>query len=289
MNNQEKDLPNWEQATFKNSVIFAWIVSEHPEVCLELLQLILPELAVTEIFEVISEYTQKASLKNHGVRFDVYTEDDRGRMFDLEMQVVDQHDLSKRISYYQSNLVRRALASGCAYNEKADTYVIFICDFDYGRSGLPLYSTKMILHENRKVLDTGVHNIILNIKFNKLSLVSKRLAAFLNYLASSKVTDDFTRKLDELVTELKTDTRKKDHYMEYKQEIASLKAYIREETRKETREATQKEEREKTISVMIKKMVAKGYDRQKTLATILEFTNYSAPEVSEIYDKLLVK
>ena len=147
----------------------------------------------------------------------------------------------------------------------------------------------MILHENRKVLDTGVHNIILNIKSNKLSLVSKRLAAFLNYLASSKVTDDFTRKLDELVTELKTDTRKKDHYMEYKQEIASLKAYIREETRKETREATQKEEREKTISVMIKKMVAKGYDRQKTLATILEFTNYSAPEVSEIYDKLLVK
>lgn len=64
MNDQEKDLPNWEQATFKNSVIFAWIVSEHPEVCLELLQLILPELAVTEIFEVISEYTQKASLKN---------------------------------------------------------------------------------------------------------------------------------------------------------------------------------------------------------------------------------
>lgn len=259
MNDQEKDFPNWEQATFKNSVIFAWIVSEHPEVCLELLQLILPELAVTEIFEVISEYTQKASLENHGVRFDVYTEDDRGRMFDLEMQVVDQHDLSKRISYYQSNLVRRALASGCAYNEKADTYVIFICDFDYGRSGLPLYSTKMILHENRKVLDTGVHNIILNIKSNKLSLVSKRLAAFLNYLDSSQVTDDFTRKLDKLVTELKTDTRKKDHYMEYKQEIASLKAYIREETR----EATQKEDREKTISVMIKKMVAKGYDRQK--------------------------
>lgn len=270
-------MKSWEKVGFKDSVIFAWIVSEHKDICLELLQLILPELKLTKISEVISEYTQKDSNDTHGVRFDIFTEDHEGRMYDIEMQVIDRHDLSKRIAYYQSNLVRRSLGVGHAYNAKADTYVIFICDFDYGGSGLPIYTTEMILRENHRPIDTGEHNIILNAKSKKLALVSKRLAIFLKYLESSEATDTFTQKIDKLVAELKKDTGKKDHYMEYEQEVEATKAYVREEVQREDHE------------LLVKNMIKEGYSRKKIIHLMTRLAGLKEHEAMKIYDKLLVK
>ena len=141
--NREELEKKWEKAGFKDSVIFAWVVSENKDICLEILQIILPELNITRIVEIRSEDTRKDSRVLRGVRFDVYVEDDKGRMYDIEMQVNNNHDLGKRLSYYQSNLVRQSLTEGQSFLEKVDTYVIFICDYDFGGSGLPRYTTKL--------------------------------------------------------------------------------------------------------------------------------------------------
>lgn len=127
----EEALKAWNLAGFKDGMIFSWIISEHKDICLELLQLILPDLGIVDVENIKKEDTHKQNTVFHGARFDIYAEDEHGRMYDIEMQVSDEHNLGKRISYYQSYLTQHALGAGQDYNDRVDTYVIFICDFDF--------------------------------------------------------------------------------------------------------------------------------------------------------------
>ena len=45
----EEALKAWNLAGFKDGMIFSWIISEHKDICLELLQLILPDLGIVDV------------------------------------------------------------------------------------------------------------------------------------------------------------------------------------------------------------------------------------------------
>lgn len=279
--NREELEKKWEKAGFKDSVIFAWVVSENKDICLEILQIILPELNITRIVEIRSEDTRKDSRVLRGVRFDVYVEDDKGRMYDIEMQVNNNHDLGKRLSYYQSNLVRQSLTEGQSFLEKVDTYVIFICDYDFGGSGLPRYTTRLILDENGKTIDTGEHNVILNAKAKDFVGVSEKLKAFLEYVNSSLVTSDLTQRIETSVKNLKKSVERKGSYMTYEQEMLTREYYAR----KEGREEGKKDLLEKSI----KKLSKQGHDKAKIVEMISSVNDVSQDEVSKVYDEIFVK
>lgn len=279
--NREELEKKWEKAGFKDSVIFAWVVSENKDICLEILQIILPELNITRIVEIRSEDTRKDSRVLRGVRFDVYVEDDKGRMYDIEMQVNNNHDLGKRLSYYQSNLVRQSLTEGQSFLEKVDTYVIFICDYDFGGSGLPRYTTRLILDENGKTIDTGEHNVILNAKAKDFAGVSEKLKAFLEYVNSSLVTSDLTQRIETSVKNLKKSVERKGSYMTYEQEMLTREYYAR----KEGKEEGKKDLLEKAI----KKLSKQGHDKAKIVEMISSVNDVSQDEVSKIYDEIFVK
>lgn len=283
--NREELEKKWEKAGFKDSVIFAWVVSENKDICLEILQIILPELNITRIVEIRSEDTRKDSRVLRGVRFDVYVEDDKGRMYDIEMQVNNNHDLGKRLSYYQSNLVRQSLTEGQSFLEKVDTYVIFICDYDFGGSGLPRYTTRLILDENGKNIDTGEHNVILNAKAKDFAGVSEKLKAFLEYVNSSLVTSDLTQRIETSVKNLKKSVERKGSYMTYEQEMLTREYYARKEGREEGREEGKKDLLEKSI----KKLSKQGHDKAKIVEMISSVNDVSQDEVSKVYDEIFVK
>lgn len=70
-----------------------------------------------------------------GLRFDIYAEDDHGNRFDIEMQVLDKHNLPQRIRFYQSTLALDSYERGENYLQARNAYVIFFCCFDpFGRS-----------------------------------------------------------------------------------------------------------------------------------------------------------
>ena len=96
----EEALKAWKLAGFKDGMIFSWIISEHKDICLELLQLILPDLEIVDVKNIKKEDTHKQNTVFHGARFDIYAADEHGRMYDIEMQVSDEHNLGKRISCY---------------------------------------------------------------------------------------------------------------------------------------------------------------------------------------------
>lgn len=267
----------WQKAGFKDNIIFTWILSENEDICLELLQMILPELNITSIYDIRSEYTTKNSSVFRGVRFDVYVKDVTGRMYDIEMQIANHHDLGKRMSYYQSNLVSRSLKSGQSFVEKVDTYVIFICDFDFGGLGLPKYTTSLILDQTKERVETGEHNIVLNAKAEEFLDTSASLKAFLKFVNNGIPTDSFTEKIEKSIHELKSDTGKKVSFMDYEQNLATERYYAR------------KEEREKLLEKAIKKLINKGYNREKAIEAVADFNDIERDEVEKIYDKIFVK
>ena len=71
--------------------------------------------------------------------------DEAGTMYNIEMQTVSRDDLLRRIRYYQGTMDRRALESGKDYRELPDSFIIFVCAFDYFDGGLAAYRRKTVL------------------------------------------------------------------------------------------------------------------------------------------------
>ena len=105
------------------------------------------------------------------------------------------------------------------YTINENNYVIFICTFDPFGKGLAKYTFNAICNEEHSlVLDDGVTRVFINTEGDRHK-ISKDLANLIGYISTGKVTDDYTRQLDEEVRELRNDTGKGVSYMTYMQTL----------------------------------------------------------------------
>lgn len=112
------------------------------------------------------------------------------------------------------------------FSRKRDTYVIFICDFDYFGLNLPMHHTTTRLEEDiNKVVDTGEYNVILNSRATDFSTVSTEVKAFLKYVRDNKVADDFTKSLDKEVIKIKSSTEVRESFMTWEEKLAEVEYY----------------------------------------------------------------
>ena len=272
----------WRRATIKNDLIFTWLFFENKKLTLRLLQIILPELNIKKVGDTQRENNQKKNKIYRGVRFDVLAEDEQGRTYDIEMQVANNDDLGKRISYYQGKLSAKSLNEGETFFEKRYTYVIFICDFDFFGLNLPMYHTTTRLEEDiNKVVDTGEYNVILNSRATDFSTVSIEVKAFLEYVRDNKVTDDFTRSLDKEVVKIKSSTEVRESFMTWEEKLAEERYYAGKRAKEEAR-------RELVINA-IKNQEKLGNSRQDIIDSVATFLGIDKSDVEKCYDELLIK
>lgn len=272
----------WQQATIKNDLIFTWLFFENKKLTLRLLQIILPELNIKKVGDTQRENNQKKNKIYRGVRFDVLAEDEKGRTYDIEMQVANNDDLGKRISYYQGKLSAKSLNEGKKFFEKQDTHVIFICDFDFFGLNLPMYHTTTRLEEDiNKVVDTGEYNVILNSRATDFSTVSTEVKAFLEYVRDNKVTDDFTKSLDKEVVKIKSSTEVRESFMTWEEKLAEVEYYAGKRAKEEAK-------RELIINT-IKNQEKLGNSRQDIIDSVATFLGIDKSDVEKCYDELLIK
>ncbi|MCM1322547.1 MAG: PD-(D/E)XK nuclease family transposase, partial [Treponema brennaborense] len=96
----------WEAATLADNFIFCKVMTANPELCRELLEILLG------IEEPHAEHAVKCDYGSKGIRFDVYVKDGSGRCFDIEIQTSSRKNLARRSRYYQSLMDVDSLASG---------------------------------------------------------------------------------------------------------------------------------------------------------------------------------
>lgn len=109
---------------------------------------------------------------------DAYATDSRGRKYDIEVQRADSGADPHRARYHSSVMDVENLDEKQDYRELPDTYVIFITEKDYYKSGEPLY---VIEHMNRTLsqpFEDGAHILYVNGEYRGDSALGKLMHDF---------------------------------------------------------------------------------------------------------------
>ena len=119
----------WEELRISNDFLFGKVMQD-AELCKELLQRILPDLKIAQIVYPELQKTINLDFDAKSIRLDVYVKDEKGTVYDIEMQIIDTKELPKRTRYYQSMIDLQLIDKGEHYNKLKPCFIIFICPFD---------------------------------------------------------------------------------------------------------------------------------------------------------------
>ena len=98
MGNTKRELEeSWESLGISNDFLFGKVMRD-PQLCRELLERILPDLEILRIEYPEAQKSIRNDVDAKSVRLDVYVRDDKGTVYDIEMQVADTKEILKRTS-----------------------------------------------------------------------------------------------------------------------------------------------------------------------------------------------
>ena len=132
-----RSFPPLRSLPLSNDFMFGMVMTR-PDICKLFLEGLLGK-RIAKIEYIDRQKDNTDSYDFHGIRLDVYLADQEGIIYNIEMQKVNQHDLELRARFYQSGIDRKALEKSADYTELKNSYVIFVCDFDYYGRGLAVY------------------------------------------------------------------------------------------------------------------------------------------------------
>ena len=205
---------------FTNDFIFA-LVMRDPDICKGIAELIIPDEEIGKVKIAASENSspdeknEKDELEialqayldfgkdMRGVRFDAYVKT-ADKWIDIEMQTTNKHDLEKRSRYYQALMDTDCLEKGGRFKDLKNTYVVFICTFDYLGLGEPMYVVESYISKNDLHFNDGKSKILLNTKCSP-DKVPEKLRSFYEYINDpTKVGSELIEGIDERVQKYNT-------------------------------------------------------------------------------------
>ena len=256
-------LEKWNSLTLANNFIFCKVLEENPDVCKELLEMLL-DIKIDRIEQPKSEQTFKTDFDSRGIRLDVYVKDGTGRCFDIEIQTSNYMQLEKRARYYQGLMDVDSIQFGQEYSALKDSYVIFLCLGDAFGHRLPVYTFRYRAEEDKNILmNDGTVNIFFNATmYDKMQ--SENLRSFFKYLCGKNSDDNFTDRLSALVERVKMNAQWRHRYMTIEQEI---KLQVEARTK----------ERAKELAKDIAKDMAQDIANEKTIETAKKMLENNIP------------
>lgn len=201
----------FEELEFKDDFMFG-VIMRNPKYCKPFLETILG-IKISHIEYPKPQETIDLSSDAKSVRLDIYVEDGKGTVYNIEMQTTGNKGLPKRMRYYQGMIDLNILEKGSSYKNLKKSFVIFVCTFDLFGKGFHVYT-----FENRCVQDLELPlgddttKIILNTKGTKDD-VSQEMKRLLDFIDGQKPEDDFTRELAEAVQSVRDNEKWRLDYM----------------------------------------------------------------------------
>ena len=260
----------WITLSIQNNFIFGKTFETYPDLCRRLLQLIL-NFPIKSISFSEREKVIEARTDSKGIRLDVYVEDkNTNRSFDVEMQVSDSDNLAKRMRYYQGLIDLDKLKHGQHYSALGESFIIFICPFDYFKAGRHIYNFKETCLECPTIgLNDGSTKIFLSTK-GTADDISPDLRAFLDYVDNGMISSDFVQELDVAVQLVKSNRKAMKEFMTYEMSLL--------ESRMEGEQQGRNQEKESVALKMIRK--------DKSIEEIHEFTELPIERIKQLASKI---
>ncbi|MEH2933605.1 Rpn family recombination-promoting nuclease/putative transposase [Acutalibacter sp. JLR.KK004] len=156
----------------------------------------------------------------HGIRLDVYLEDENHTKYDVEVQNTLHRKLEMRARYYQSGIDRHTLEAGEDYEQMSNSYVIFLCTQDYFKAGLAVYERESHIKDAPNIpYDDGSHVFILNAGFT-VGNANPEVLGFLRYIRAGYTGEAFDvtkskylMQIDQAVHDIKHNSGRELEYM----------------------------------------------------------------------------
>ena len=223
----------WEELSFRDDYMFKRVMS-HKRFCKKMLEKIL-RVKIQDIRYLEDEKTIKTAYESKGIRLDVYVEDDKNTVYNVELQVrkPENDGLIRRMRYYQSMIDGDLLLAGARYDTLKDTIIIFICPFEILDGKRHIYTFRNIcVEDGYTVMPDGTTKILLSTK-GKLADVTPDMKAFLEYVDGKTVEDDFVKEIDCEINNIKGQEAERVSYMTYAMKIQEERDEARAEGRAE--------------------------------------------------------
>lgn len=224
----------FSKLSIKHDFMFKKVIRSK-RICKHLLEEVL-QTKIADISYPETEKTIEPAYDSRGIRLDVTVDDDKNTHYNLEMQVKNIKNpdtgiyvLPKRTRYYQAMIDIESLQKGQDYDLLPPTFIIFICVFDFFNEGNYIYTFKKRCLENLHLeLPDETTTIFLNTVGNHGNITND-LKSFFEYVNKEVITSDFTKQIDEEVTDIKHNKKVRKEYMLYE----AMKMDIKREARAE--------------------------------------------------------
>ncbi|WP_127068887.1 MULTISPECIES: Rpn family recombination-promoting nuclease/putative transposase [unclassified Veillonella] len=273
-------IKSFDELTFQDNFIFQKVMLKK-HICKAVLERLL-DISIKDIVYIHEEKNLDVRWDTKSVRLDVFVNDDKGTVFNIEMQTSkDMEELVKRTRFYQSILDMYHIQKGQKYTTLNDSYIIFICTFPVFTGNRHKYTFKNVCIEDHDIaLNDGATKLFLSTKGTQND-VSKPLQAFLDYIDGEEATDELLRDIDDAVYEVKHCEAWKeeyvmlsmDHYKYWKEGMAEGIAEGLAQGKAEGKS-------EGKIEVVIQML-----RKQLSLEMIAEVTNFTVEDVRKIAEE----
>ena len=277
----------FEELEFKDDFMFG-VIMRNPKYCKPFLETILG-IKISDIKYPKTQESIDISVNAKGVRLDVYVEDEKDTVYNIEMQVALNKNLPKRSRYYQGMIDLNILEKGEDYKNLKRSYVIFICTFDLFGKGRHIYT-----FENRCLQDYEIDlgdettKIILNTK-GIMNDVSDEMKNLLDYIDGQESSDDFTKELETAVRDVKNKEKWRVEYMTLEMRYRELleQGIEQGEMKKLITQICRKKRKSKTPEVIAEELE----ENLEQVIRIYDIADGFAPEydVEKIYEELMTK
>lgn len=236
-------MKKFEELTYSDSFLFGEVMLDE-ETSKNVLEIILG-VKIEKVVIIEKEKQVDSVPDGRSIRLDIYVQDGNNTVYNIEMQVKNNHDIPKRSRYYQGLLDTKSLPSGAKdYNLLKASYIIFICQFDpFGLRKCYYTFEERCLEETTLALGDGAKKIFLNTGGENRAEMTEDMRDFLDYVKnpdSTKIKSEKVKAIDNRVNKVKADAEVRSKYM-------TLANWI-EEKCDEARELAMEEGREKGLA-----------------------------------------
>ena len=180
--------------------IFTSVVFKDEGACLHLVR----QLMQNPKLNIVAFRTQDAipMLISKSPRLDITAEDDKGTLYEIEIQRVEEPAPARRVRYYSSVMDSELLRKGVSYDKLPEVYLFYISEEDIWRNGQTVYKVQQSLSLGKKQIpyDNGLHTIYVNAEIDDGSNIAK----LMQYLKTAKVGDTSQGALSAHVNYLKS-------------------------------------------------------------------------------------
>ena len=180
--------------------IFTSVVFKDEGACLHLVR----KLMQNPRLNIITFRTQDTipMLISKSPRLDFIAEDDKGTIYEIEIQRLEEPAPARRVRYYSSVMDSELLRKGVSYDKLPEVYLFYLSKKDIWQKGQTVYKLEQSLRFGDELMpyENGLHTIYVNAAIDDGSDIAK----LMQYLKTAKAGDTSQGALSAHVNYLKS-------------------------------------------------------------------------------------